>query len=143
MVFPRKCPGCGTLTAEDGFARDRSQTSGRKSRCRVCHRRDVKVYHDAVRKPRRLAALEAERAAEWKALEAEHKRRLKAVKKEAEAGARRQKEFLRSIGVPDLTPEEVQQRATRCGAGVPRRGGLGTHYLLEVARRRPSASVPA
>jgi hypothetical protein len=113
MVFPRNCPGCGTLTAEDGFARDRHQPSGRKSRCRVCHRRDVKAYHHAVRKPRRLAALEAERAAEMKILEREHKRRLKAVRKEAAEGARRQKEFLRSIGVPDLSPEEVSERARR------------------------------
>jgi hypothetical protein len=113
MVFPRKCSGCGTLTAEDGFARDRSQPSGRKSRCRVCHRRDVKTYHDAVRKPRRLAALEAERAAEWKALEAEHRERAKAVKRAAEAGRRRQAAFLASIGVPDLSPEEVTERARR------------------------------
>jgi hypothetical protein len=121
MIFPRKCPGCGTLTAEDGFARDRHQPSGRKSRCRVCHRREATAYHHAVRKPRRLAALEAERAAEMKILEEEHRKRLAALKKEAEAGARRQKDFLRSIGVPDLSPEEVTERA----------------------RRHPSASVPA
>jgi hypothetical protein len=120
MVFPRKCSGCGTLTPEDGFGRDRSQPSGRKSRCRVCHRRDVKVYHDAVRKPRRLAALEAERAAEQEALEKEHRKRIAATKKLHAAQARRQKEFLRSIGVPDLTSEEVAERATQCGAGAPR-----------------------
>jgi hypothetical protein len=116
MIYPRKCSGCGTLTPEEGFHRDRSQPSGRKSRCRACHRSDVGSYHAAVRKPRRLAALEAERAAELEALEKEHKRRLKAVKKEAEAGARRQKEFLRSIGVPDLSPEEVVGRARRGAA---------------------------
>jgi hypothetical protein len=66
MVYPRECPGCGTLTPEDGFAVDRHQSSGRKSRCRACHRRDAKAYHATVRKPRRLAALEAERAAEMK-----------------------------------------------------------------------------
>jgi hypothetical protein len=63
--------------------------------------------------------LEAERADELEALENEHKRRLKAVKKEAEAGARRQKEFLRSIGVPDLSPEEITQRARRPSAERP------------------------
>jgi hypothetical protein len=121
MVFPRKCLGCHVMTPENGFHRDRNQPSGRKSRCRVCHRRDVKTYHDAVRKPRRLAALEAERAAELKALEAEHRERVKAAKKLHAAQVRRQKEFLRSIGVPDLSPEEVSERA----------------------RRRPSPSVPA
>jgi acyl-CoA reductase-like NAD-dependent aldehyde dehydrogenase len=115
MVFPRKCSGCGTLTAEDGLARDRSQPSGRKSRCRVCHRRDVKVYHDAVRKPRRLAALEAERAAEWKALEAEHRERAKAVKRAAAAGAKRQREFLASIGVEDVSGEELSRRVRAAG----------------------------
>jgi hypothetical protein len=113
MVFPRKCSGCGTLTAEDGFARDRSQPSGRKSRCRACHRRDVKVYHDAVRKPRRLAALEAERAAELEALEKEHRKRAAAMKKLHAAQVRHQKKFLRSVGVPDLSPEEVSERARR------------------------------
>jgi hypothetical protein len=48
-----------------------------------------------------------------KVLEREHKRRRKAVHKEAVEGARRQKEFLRSIGVPDLSPEEVTERARR------------------------------
>lgn len=113
MVFPRKCPGCDTLTPEDGFARDRSQPSGRKSRCRVCHRRDVKVYHDAVRKPRRLAVLEAERAAALEALEKEHRKQVAAAKKLHAAQVRHQREFLRSIGVPDLSPEEVTERARR------------------------------
>jgi len=98
MVYPRECPGCGTLTPEDGFGVDRHQSSGRKSRCRACHRRDVKAYHATIRKPRRLAALEAERAAEMKVLEREHKRRLKAVHKEAVEGARRQKALLAELG---------------------------------------------
>jgi hypothetical protein len=119
MVYPRECPGCGTLTPEDGFAVDRHQSSGRKSRCRACHRRAAKSYHATVRKPRRLAALEAERAAAMKVLEREHKRRLKAVHKEAAEGARRQKKLLRELGVPDLSPEEVAERARRaaCGPG--------------------------
>jgi hypothetical protein len=102
MVYPRKCPGCGTLTPEEGFHRDRSQPSGRKSRCKACCNRSVQAYHHDVRKPRLEAALEAERRAEEKIRQRAHRERLKAVKKEAEAGARRQKEFLRSIGVvPD------------------------------------------
>ena len=39
--------------------------------------------------------------------------RTPAAKKLAEAGAHRQKEFLRSIGVTDLSPEEVSERARR------------------------------
>jgi len=40
-----------------------------------------------------------------------------AAKKEAEAGARHQRELLKSLGVPDLTPEEVSERARRAKAG--------------------------
>jgi hypothetical protein len=101
------------MTPEKGFHRDLSQPSGRKSRCRSCHRRAVKTYHDAVRKPRRLAALEVERAAELEALEKEHRKRVAATEKLHAAQVRRQKEFLRSIGVPDLSPEEITERARR------------------------------
>ena len=113
MVYPRERPGCGALTPEDGFGVDRHQPSGRKSRCRACHRGEAKAYHHAVRKPRRLAALEAERLAEEKIRQREHKKRLRAAHKAAEEGARRQREFLRSIGVPDLSPEEITERAHR------------------------------
>ena len=113
MVFPRKCPGCGTLTPEDGFGVDRHQPSGRRSLCRVCHRHDAKVYHATIRKPRRLAALEAERAAELEALEKEHRKRAATMKKLHAAQVRHQKKFLRSVGVPDLSPEEVSERARR------------------------------
>jgi hypothetical protein len=123
MVYPRKCPGCQVLTPEDGFHRDRSQPSGRKSRCRACHRHAVKTYHTAVRKPRRLAALEAERAAEREALEAEHKRRVAAAKKAAEAGALRQKKLLAELGVEDVSEEELSRRVRAAGG----------HYVREEA----------
>jgi hypothetical protein len=97
MVFPRKCSGCGTLTPEDGFHRDRSQPSGRKSRCRACHCSDVGSYHAAVRRPRRLARLAAERAAEEAVLKNEWARRRKAAEREAEAGRRRQEKLLAEI----------------------------------------------
>jgi hypothetical protein len=97
MNFPRKCPGCGTLTPEEGFHRDRSQPSGRKSRCRACHCSDVGRYHAAVRKPRRLARLAAERAAEEAVLKKEWARRRKAAKREAEAGRRRQEKLFAEI----------------------------------------------
>jgi hypothetical protein len=113
MTYPRKCPGCGLVRKESDFSLDRYQPSGRKSRCKTCCNRTAQTYHQDVRKPRREAALEAERAAEMKVLEREHKRRLKAVRKEAAEGARRQKEFLRSLGVPDLSPEEISERARR------------------------------
>jgi hypothetical protein len=45
------------------------------------------------------------------ALAEEHRERIAAAKKLAAAQARRQKEFLRSIGVPDLSPEEITERA--------------------------------
>jgi hypothetical protein len=41
----------------------------------------------------------------------EHKKRVAAVKKEHEAGVRRQRELLNSLGVRDWTPEEVSERA--------------------------------
>lgn len=115
MVYPRECPGCATLTPEDGFGVDRHQSSGRKSRCRACQRRDVKAYYTAVRKPRRLAALEAEHAAEMKVLEREHKRRLEAVHKEAVEGARRQKALLAELGVEDVSGEELSRRVRAAG----------------------------
>jgi hypothetical protein len=47
------------------------------------------------------------------ALRKEHRKRAAATKKLHAAQVRRQKEFLRSIGVPDLSPEEVAERARR------------------------------
>jgi hypothetical protein len=47
----------------------------------------------------------------------EHKKRLAAVKKTHEAGVRRQKELLKSLDVPDLSPEEVTRRSLRKGGG--------------------------
>jgi hypothetical protein len=97
MVYPRECPGCGVLTDEDGFARDRYQPSGRKSRCKACCNSAAETYHHAVRRPRRQAVLEAERAAEMKVLEKEWARRRKAAEREAEAGRRRQEKLLAEI----------------------------------------------
>jgi ABC-type multidrug transport system ATPase subunit len=48
-----------------------------------------------------------------KALAEEHTKRVAAQKKLHTAQVRPQKEFLRSIGVPDLSPEEVTERARR------------------------------
>ena len=115
MVYPRKCPGCHVLTPEDGFHRDRHQPSGRKSLCRVCHSHDAKIYHATIRKPRRLAALEAERAAMLKALEPEHRERLKATERAAEAGAKRQRALLAELGVEDVSGEELSRRIRAAG----------------------------
>jgi hypothetical protein len=46
----------------------------------------------------------------------EHKKRVAAAKREHEAGVRRQKKLLRELGVPDLSPEEVTEKAHRRSA---------------------------
>jgi hypothetical protein len=66
----------------------------------------------------REAEREAARQVELAALAVKHKKRVAAAKKEHEAGVRRQKKLLRELGVPDLSPEEVTERARRCPASV-------------------------
>src|SRR5215203_7467346 len=105
MTYPRICPGCGLVREESDFSLDRYQPSGRKSRCKACCNRAAQTYHDDVRKPRREAALEAERLAEEKIRQRAHRERLKAVRKEAEEGRKRQEKLFREIA------EEVAQRA--------------------------------
>jgi hypothetical protein len=110
------------MTAKAGFGLDRSKTGGRRSYCKACDRRRARAYYDAHKDElyaQRVAAREAAWQAELEALAVEHKKRLAAMKKLHAAQVRHQKEFLRSIGVPDLSPEEITERA----------------------RRRPSASV--
>jgi hypothetical protein len=112
------------MTAKAGFGVDRSKTGGRRSYCKACDRRRGRAYYDARRDElyaQRVAAREAAWQAELDALGEEHRKRAAAAKKLHAAQSRRQKEFLRSIGVPDLSPEEVSERA----------------------RRRPSESLPA
>jgi hypothetical protein len=60
-----------------------------------------------------VAAREAAWQVELEALAVEHKKRAAATKKLHAAQVHRHKEFLRSIGVPDLSPEEVMERARR------------------------------
>src|SRR5215211_4878020 len=115
MTFPRKCSVCGVITPEEGFHRDRSQASGRKSRCKNCHSSAVKTYHDAVRKPRRLAVFEAERAAEMKILERESKKKVAEAKRVAEAGRRRQKKLFAELGIEDVSAEELNRRTQAAG----------------------------
>jgi len=112
------------MTAEANFGVDRSKTGGRRSYCKACDRRRGRAYYDAHKDglyARRDAVRKAVWQAELEALAVEHKKRVAAMKKLHAAQVRRQKEFLRSIGVPDLSPEEITERA----------------------RRRPSASVSA
>src|SRR4029453_17808009 len=47
--YPRACPKCGVLTAEEGFAIDRNAAAGRKSHCKACDRQRRKAYYDAAR----------------------------------------------------------------------------------------------
>ena len=114
--FPRTCPRCGVVTEEDGFGVDHSKASGRKSHCRECDRRRGRAYYAAHRDElygQRAAAREAEREAALKALEPIHRKRAAAAKKLHAAGVRRQKKLLRELGIPDLSPEEVTERAQR------------------------------
>jgi hypothetical protein len=104
------------MMPEADFGVDRSKACGRKSYFKACDRRRGRAYRDA-HKDELLAQRVAAREAAWQAeLEAQvepHRKRVAAAKKLHEAQVRRQKEFLRSIGVPDLTPEEVAERARR------------------------------
>jgi hypothetical protein len=114
--YPRVCPRCGVLTAEAGFGLDRSKKAGRRSYCKACDRRRGRAYYDAHKDElyaQRKAVREAAWQAELEALAVEHKKRFAAAKELHAAQARHQKEFLRSIGVPDLSPEEVSERAQR------------------------------
>ena len=121
--YPRPCSRCGVLTAEADFGADRSKKSGHKSHCRACERADYASRKDELH-ARRQAAREAEREVALKALEPIHRKRVAEAKKLHAAQVRRQKEFLRSIGVPDLSPEQVTERAraTRGNPGRPEPG---------------------
>jgi hypothetical protein len=83
----------------------------------VLQGRRGRAYYDARKDElyaKRVAAREAARQAELEAQVEPHRKRVAAAKKLHEAQIRRQKEFLRSIGVPDLSPKEVAERARRC-----------------------------
>lgn len=104
------------MTAEADFPVDSSKASGRRSYCKACDRRRGRAYYDARKDElyaKRLAACEAARQAELEALAVEHKKRVAAARKEHEAGVRRQKKLLRELGIPDLSPEEITERARR------------------------------
>jgi hypothetical protein len=102
------------MTAEADFGVDSSKTCGRRSYCKACDRWRGRAYYD-VRKDelyaRRVAAREAAWEAELEALEEAQKERAAAAKRAAEAGAHRQKKLLRALGVPDLSPEEITEKA--------------------------------
>jgi hypothetical protein len=120
--YPRACPSCGVMTEESGFSADKSKASGRRSRCRNCDNRRGKAYYDARKDElhaQRVAAREAAWQAELEAQVEESRKKVAAAKKLHAAQVRRQKEFLRSIGVPDLSPEEITQRARRPSAERP------------------------
>jgi RecB family exonuclease len=104
------------MTAKADFGVDRSKTGGRRSYCKACDRRRGRAYYDAHKDDlyaQREAVREAAWQAELEALAGGHRKRVAAAKKLHAALVRRQKEFMRSIGVPDLTPEEVMERARR------------------------------
>lgn len=59
------CSGCARALPVDGFARDKSKASGRKSICRACDRAKSRRYYEQNRE-RKLAYM-AERAARLRA----------------------------------------------------------------------------
>jgi hypothetical protein len=104
------------MTPEAGFGVDHSKTGGRRSYCKACDRQRGRAYYAAHRDElyaQREAVREAAWQAELEALAEEQRKRIAAANKLHAAQSRRQKEFLRSIGVPDLSPEEVSERARR------------------------------
>jgi D-Tyr-tRNAtyr deacylase len=114
LDYPRPCTKCGVTTDEDGFGIDRSKPSGRRSYCKACDRRRGNAYY-AEHRDELQAQRDAVREAAWQAhlkeLEKEHRKRVAAAKKLHAAQVRNQKKLLRELGVPDLSPEEVSERA--------------------------------
>jgi hypothetical protein len=104
------------MTSEADFGVDRTKACGGRSYCKDCDRRRGRAYYDAHKEEvyaRRVAAREAAWQAELEAQVEESTKRVAAAKKMHVAQVRRQKELLRSIGVPDLSPEEITERARR------------------------------
>jgi hypothetical protein len=102
------------MTAEADFGVDRSKAGGRRSYCKGRRRgRAYYATHKDELYAQRMATRQAVRQAELEALAGEHKKRLAVQKKLHAAQVRHQKELLRSLGVPDLSPEEVSERARR------------------------------
>jgi hypothetical protein len=126
--YPRPCPGCGVMTAKAGFSADTSKASGRRSHCKACDRRRAKDLYAERRDElyaRRQAIREAERAAELKALEPEHRAKVAAAKRAAEEGAKRQRALLAALGVEDVSGEELSRRVRAAGGLYIRRARRG------------------
>jgi hypothetical protein len=107
--MPRTCISCETAKAETDFY-------GRRSYCKDCDNERRKAHYAEHREEQFHARAAARQAAEedrLKAMEPEWRARVAAAKKEAAAGARRQKKLLAELGVPDLSPEEITERARR------------------------------
>jgi hypothetical protein len=122
----QRCTGCAVVREMDAFSRDKSKPSGRRPRCRDCERQRAAEWYDSRRNElyaRRQALREAERAAELKALEPEHRKTVAAAKKAAEAGAKRQRALLAELGVEDVSGEELSRRV-RAAGGLYVRGRL-------------------
>jgi hypothetical protein len=114
--YPKPCPKCDVMTSEEGFGVDRSKTGGRKSYCKACDRRRGLAYYAENRyelHAKRDAVREAAWQAHLKEREKESRKRVAEAKKLHAAGVRRQKKLLRELGLPDVSPEEVTERARR------------------------------
>jgi hypothetical protein len=106
------------MTAEADFGVDRNKASGHRSYCKACDRRRGRAYYEAHKDElyaQREAGREAARQAHLAALAVTHKNKVAAATTAAEAGARRQRELLAALGVRDLNPAEITERARRRG----------------------------
>jgi hypothetical protein len=108
--YPRACSRCGVVKPEADFGIDRAKRSGHKSHCRACEAAYYASRRDQLY-ARREAVREAARQANLKELEKAHRKRVATAAKLHANGVRRQKKLLRELGVPDLSPEEVTDRA--------------------------------
>jgi hypothetical protein len=107
---PRTVAISPSVTRRHDFGADRSKKSGHKSHCRACEAAYYASRRDQLY-ARREAAREAAREAHLKELAVTHRKRVAAAAKAHADGVRRQKKLLRELGVPDLSPEEVTERA--------------------------------
>jgi hypothetical protein len=110
------------MKAKADFGVDRSKTVGASRTARPATAAAVEPTTTPAKDKlyaQRVAAREAVRQAELEALAVEHKKRVAAQKLHA-AQVRHEKEFLRSIGVPDLSPEKVSREpAAQAQEGRP------------------------
>ena len=113
-----------------------SKKSGHKSHCRACERADYASPQGRAVRATRCGSRSGPEA-NLNELEKEHRKRVAAARKLHEAQVRNQKKLLLELGVPDLSPEKVTERARAAQgadghamAGGPPPGPLGVVLSL-------------